>query len=89
MNDELVFLVRQDVLGGRKVCPSPGADVNLGMMESLKFLCSGLPLDPLPPRRPRDPSVPHAPVRHPNLSLEEKKASIAKILNEEICIDST
>ena len=44
-------------------------------MESLRFLCSGLRLDPLPAVRPRDPSVPHAPVRNPNLSREEKRVS--------------
>ena len=40
---------------------------------SLTELCSGLPLDPLPPPRSRDPSLPHAPVRTPDLSPAEKK----------------
>ncbi len=44
-------------------------------MSSLKELCSGLPVDPLPPRRPRDESVPHAPVRTPNLSDDERRVS--------------
>ena len=40
---------------------------------SLTELCSGLPLDPLPSPRSRDPSLPHAPVRTPDLSPAEKK----------------
>ena len=40
---------------------------------SLTEVCSGLPLDPLPPPRSRDPSLPHAPVRTPDLSPAEKK----------------
>lgn len=42
-------------------------------MSSLKDVCSGLLLDPLPPNRGRDPSVPHAPVRAPNLTAEEER----------------
>ncbi len=42
-------------------------------MSSLKVLCGGLPLDPLPPTRARDPSLPHAPVRTPQLTPDEKK----------------
>ncbi|XP_047014324.1 urocanate hydratase isoform X2 [Ictalurus punctatus] len=42
-------------------------------MTSLKELCRGLPLDPLPTNRGRDPDVPHAPVRTPNLTAEEKR----------------
>ena len=55
-------------------------------MESLRVLCSGLPLDPLPALRPRDPSVPHAPIRNPNLSREEKKVS--KSSNEKMSTKS-
>lgn len=44
-------------------------------MSSLKDVCSGLLLDPLPPNRGRDPSVPHAPVRAPNLTAEEERVS--------------
>lgn len=42
-------------------------------MSSLKEVCSGLPLDPLPPNEGRDPSVPHAPVRAPDLTAEEER----------------
>lgn len=40
-------------------------------MASLKELCDGLPVDPLPAPRDRDESVPHAPVRTVNLSADE------------------
>ena len=47
-------------------------------MSSLKDICSGLPLDPLPPGRQRDQSVPHAPNRTSNLTTddEEKVSSL-------------
>lgn len=46
---------------------------------SLADLCSGLPLDPLPPpQTARESSVPHAPSRTPGLTREEKK----------VCFDS-
>ena len=41
-------------------------------MPSLKDICSGLPLDPLPRRQQRDNAVPHAPVRTPNLTQDEE-----------------
>ncbi|KAG7231750.1 hypothetical protein INR49_010421 [Caranx melampygus] len=44
-------------------------------MSSLKEICSGLPLDPLPQNRGRDPRVPHAPVRTPNLTADEERVS--------------
>lgn len=44
-------------------------------MSSLKEVCSGLPLDPLPPNRGRDPNVPHAPTRTPDLTAEEERVS--------------
>lgn len=53
----------------------PGLHVAVIMATSLTELCGGLPLDPLPPLRSRNPSLPHAPVRTPNLSPEEKKVS--------------
>uniref|UniRef100_A0A7N8XT01 urocanate hydratase n=1 Tax=Mastacembelus armatus TaxID=205130 RepID=A0A7N8XT01_9TELE len=43
-------------------------------------ICSGLPLDPLPPNRGRDPSVPHAPVRTPNLTAEEERLALRNAL---------
>ena len=45
-------------------------------MSSLKEICSGLPIDPIP-RAPgqRDNSVPHAPVRTLNLSQDEELVS--------------
>ena len=42
-------------------------------MASLKELCDGLPIDPLPSPRDRDNSVPHAPVRAVNLSADERR----------------
>lgn len=47
----------------------------LNRMSNFKEICSGLPLDPLPPNRGRDPSVPHAPIRTPNLTAEEERVS--------------
>ena len=44
-------------------------------MASLKDLCAGLPVEPLPPPRQRDNSVPHAPVRVTNLTPDEEKVS--------------
>ncbi|XP_058259038.1 urocanate hydratase [Hemibagrus wyckioides] len=49
-------------------------------MTSLKELCGGLPLDPLPPNRGRDPNVPHAPIRTPNLTAEEKRLALRNAL---------
>ena len=46
-------------------------------MATLTELCAGLPLDPLPPLRPRDASLPHAPVRTPQLTGDEKKVCLA------------
>ena len=42
-------------------------------MSSLKEICSGLPVNPLPELRPRDDTLPHAPVRTPNLTVAEEK----------------
>lgn len=47
----------------------------LARMATLKEVCSGLPLDPLPPNQGRDPSVPHAPTRTPNLTAVEERVS--------------
>ncbi|KAI5109487.1 urocanate hydratase [Silurus meridionalis] len=49
-------------------------------MSSLKELCSGLPLDPLPPNQGRNPAVPHAPIRTPNLTTEEKRLALKNVL---------
>ncbi|XP_063048527.1 urocanate hydratase-like [Engraulis encrasicolus] len=49
-------------------------------MSNLKEICSGLPLDPLPPNRGRDPSVPHAPVRTPNLNPEQQRLALRNSL---------
>uniref|UniRef100_A0A8K9WZ25 urocanate hydratase n=1 Tax=Oncorhynchus mykiss TaxID=8022 RepID=A0A8K9WZ25_ONCMY len=49
-------------------------------MSNLKELCSGLPLDPMPSNRGRDPSVPHAPVRTPNLTPEEERLALRNAL---------
>ena len=45
-------------------------------MSSLKEVCEGLPLNPLPPRRPRDKNVAHAPVRTPSLTREEVRVGV-------------
>ena len=44
-------------------------------MSTLKEVCSGLPVDPIPEQRTRDPNVPHAPVRRPNLCARDQKVS--------------
>ena len=44
-------------------------------MASLKDLCAGLPVESLPPPKQRDNSVPHAPVRTTNLTLDEERVS--------------
>uniref|UniRef100_A0A4W5L6Q9 Urocanate hydratase n=1 Tax=Hucho hucho TaxID=62062 RepID=A0A4W5L6Q9_9TELE len=49
-------------------------------MSNLKELCSGLPLDPMPSNRGRDPSVPHAPVRTPNLTPKEERLALRNAL---------
>lgn len=49
-------------------------------MTSLRELCEGIPLDPLPPRRNRDESVPHAPIRTPNLNREEQTLALRNAL---------
>ncbi|XP_026312182.1 urocanate hydratase isoform X1 [Piliocolobus tephrosceles] len=49
-------------------------------MSSLQVLCSGLPLRPLPENRGRQAGVPHAPVRTPGLSLEEKQLALRNAL---------
>ncbi|XP_069175487.1 urocanate hydratase isoform X2 [Procambarus clarkii] len=47
---------------------------------TLVDLCAGLPLDPLPPPRPRDPTVPHAPIRAHNLSLQQQQVAVSNAL---------
>ncbi|KAG7283227.1 hypothetical protein CRUP_004969 [Coryphaenoides rupestris] len=49
-------------------------------MSTLEELCSGLPLDPLPDNRGRDSSVPHAPTRTPNLTVEEERLALRNAL---------
>lgn len=48
-------------------------------MSSLKEICCGLPLNSLPANRGRDPSLPHAPIRTPNLTAEEERVSKVSI----------
>jgi len=44
--------------------------------EMLRKLCSGLPLNPLPPRKTsRHDDVPHAPDRKPVLTENERKVN--------------
>uniref|UniRef100_I3N3Y7 Urocanate hydratase 1 n=1 Tax=Ictidomys tridecemlineatus TaxID=43179 RepID=I3N3Y7_ICTTR len=49
-------------------------------MSSLRELCSGLPLRPLPENRGRWPGVPHAPVRTPGLSPAEEQLALRNAL---------
>uniref|UniRef100_UPI00398F3914 urocanate hydratase n=1 Tax=Pristiophorus japonicus TaxID=55135 RepID=UPI00398F3914 len=49
-------------------------------MSSLRELCSGLPLRPLPPNRGRDSRMPHAPVRTPHLTPEDEKVALRNAL---------
>uniref|UniRef100_A0A673LG96 Urocanate hydratase n=1 Tax=Sinocyclocheilus rhinocerous TaxID=307959 RepID=A0A673LG96_9TELE len=50
------------------------------LMSSLKEICAGLPLDPLPPNRGRDPSIPHALVRTPNFTPAEERLALRNAL---------
>uniref|UniRef100_A0A8V5HFP3 urocanate hydratase n=1 Tax=Melopsittacus undulatus TaxID=13146 RepID=A0A8V5HFP3_MELUD len=49
-------------------------------MSSLKEICRGLPLYPLPENRGRRKGIPHAPVRTPNLTAQEKKLALRNAL---------
>lgn len=46
------------------------------MVLDLKELCSGLPLDPLPPVQGRDETIAHAPVRNHGLTVEQQQVSL-------------
>lgn len=47
----------------------------LKMSAPLEIVCGGLPLSPLPEPRGRSDAFPHAPVRNPCLTHDEKKVS--------------
>ncbi|XP_075570805.1 urocanate hydratase [Pelecanus crispus] len=49
-------------------------------MTSLKEICRGLPLYPLPENRGQRKGIPHAPVRTPNLTAQEKKLALCNAL---------
>uniref|UniRef100_A0A670IZT5 Urocanate hydratase 1 n=1 Tax=Podarcis muralis TaxID=64176 RepID=A0A670IZT5_PODMU len=49
-------------------------------MSSLKEICGGLPLNPLPENRGRKSGIPHAPVRTPNLDSHEEKLALKNAL---------
>ncbi|XP_053234007.1 urocanate hydratase [Podarcis raffonei] len=49
-------------------------------MSSLKEICGGLPLNPLPENRGRKSGIPHAPVRTPNLESHEEKLALKNAL---------
>ncbi|XP_053377370.1 urocanate hydratase-like isoform X2 [Mercenaria mercenaria] len=49
-------------------------------MSSLKDICEGVPVDPLPEPKNRDESVPHAPVRTPDLTREEQRLALQNAL---------
>ncbi|KFZ67456.1 Urocanate hydratase, partial [Podiceps cristatus] len=54
--------------------------VSSAAMTSLKEICRGLPLYPLPENRGRRKGIPHAPVRTPNLTAQEKKLALRNAL---------
>ncbi|XP_064085430.1 urocanate hydratase-like [Macrobrachium nipponense] len=47
---------------------------------TLAELCSGLPVNPLPPPQQRDPNIAHAPVRTHNLSQEQQQQAVTNAL---------
>ncbi|KAK3579332.1 hypothetical protein CHS0354_029622 [Potamilus streckersoni] len=49
-------------------------------MASLKEICKGIPLKPLPPPRLRDKYVIHAPIRTPKLTPEEERLALRNAL---------
>ncbi|ESO83606.1 hypothetical protein LOTGIDRAFT_222456 [Lottia gigantea] len=49
-------------------------------MSTLKEVCDGLPLNPLPLQKPRDESVPHAPVLNPGLTQGEQRLALENSL---------
>ncbi|PKK21462.1 urocanate hydratase 1, partial [Columba livia] len=54
--------------------------ISSAAMTSLKEICRGLPLYPLPENRGRRKGIPHAPVRTPNLTGQEKKLALRNAL---------
>ncbi|CAD5114824.1 DgyrCDS3864 [Dimorphilus gyrociliatus] len=46
----------------------------------LKIICSGLPVDPLPPKYERDPLIAHAPKLSPNLNEDDTVQAISNAL---------
>ncbi|CAB4032028.1 urocanate hydratase, partial [Paramuricea clavata] len=52
----------------------------LVFMATLKDICSGLPLKPLPSKQTRDCSIPHAPKRNTNLSKTEEILAVKNAL---------
>ncbi|KAH7938040.1 hypothetical protein HPB49_019393 [Dermacentor silvarum] len=49
-------------------------------MSTLREICSGLPLDPLPPPRSRNPKIAHAPDRSVPLTPEETETALKNAL---------
>ena len=47
----------------------------LKMSAPLEIICGGLPVSPLPEPRGRSDAFPHAPVRNPCLTPDEKRVS--------------
>ncbi|NWT79998.1 HUTU hydratase, partial [Lanius ludovicianus] len=54
--------------------------ISSAAMTSLKEICRGLPLNPLPENKGRRKGIPHAPVRTPNLTAQEKKLALRNAL---------
>lgn len=57
------------------VCLAFPPPISSAAMTSLKEICRGLPLNPLPENKGRRKGIPHAPVRTPNLTAQEKKVT--------------
>lgn len=57
------------------VCLAFPPPISSAAMTSLKEICRGLPLNPLPENKGRRKGIPHAPVRTPNLTAREKKVT--------------
>ncbi|ESO09525.1 hypothetical protein HELRODRAFT_73656 [Helobdella robusta] len=53
----------------------------MSLEQKLNYLCSGIPVKCLPPKKTgQDPSVPHAPVRTPNLNKHDTKIALQNAL---------
>ncbi|RLV99473.1 hypothetical protein DV515_00009757 [Chloebia gouldiae] len=70
----------QTLKGFEEFCLAFPPPVSSAAMTSLKEICRGLPLNPLPENKGRRKGIPHAPVRTPNLTAQEKKLALRNAL---------